>query len=367
MARYCRALIEEIRHEGRNWRGERVSTVFLGGGTPSVIPPARMGEVLDALCAAFAIDGEAEFTSEANPGTLTVDWLSCVKAHGLNRLSLGVQAVQEPLLRSLGRIHTFRQAQEAFDMARKAGITNLNADLMFALPGQSLEDYRESIQAVCAMEPKHISAYSLIVEEGTPLCREVEAGRVQPPDDDAAADFYQLGLETLDALGYHQYEISNFAMEGFACRHNIGYWQGAWYLGLGVSAHGMLPAEMRATAVPTAELGAAYIRRANTSDMAAYVSALLEGALPPRETQAILRDEAMFEAIMLGLRMNRGVDAAAFQRRFGVTLEAAYAVPLRSLVQDGIGGWDAQSQRFALTPRGMLVQNEALLRFMNKC
>lgn len=357
MLAYCRALEKEIAMEGEKWRGMEISTIFLGGGTPSVIPPKAMEKVLRTLTTSFNIQKDAEFTSEANPGTLREDWLECVQFYGLNRLSLGVQAAQDGLLLSLGRIHTFIQAQEAVHMARRAGIANLSVDLMFALPGQSLADYQESLEQVCELRPEHISAYSLIVEEGTPLYNKAETGQVQPPDDDAAADFYRLGLELLASKGYHQYEVSNFAREGFACRHNIGYWQGAYYLGLGVSAHSMLPpAEAAASAM--------YLRRANLNGMAAYVMALEAGDVPPRELTAISRKDAEFEAVMLGLRMNRGVDARAFEQRFGRTLDAAYGEALASLDRDGLGHWVSDTA-YALTPWGLLVENEALMRFMN--
>lgn len=359
MLAYCCALEKEIVMEAEKWRDMEVSTVFLGGGTPSLIPTKAMDRVLKMLTAAFHIQKDAEFTSEANPGTLREDWLDCVKAHGLNRLSLGIQAAQDELLLSLGRIHTFQQAEEAVQMARGAGITNLSADLMFALPGQSLSDYRESLEQVCQMEVQHISAYSLIVEEHTPLYDKVEKGRVQPPDDDAAADFYQLSLELLESKGYHQYEVSNFARNGVECRHNIGYWQGAYYLGLGVSAHSMLPQPPAEVAKDTV-----YLRRANLNNTAAYVAALETGSAPPRELTPVGREDARFEAVMLGLRMNQGVDASMFERRFGRTLDAAYGEAITSLTRDGLGRWISDTA-YALTPRGLLVENEVLMRFMN--
>lgn len=359
MLTYCLALEKEIAMEGEKWRGMQVSTVFLGGGTPSVIPPKAMEKVLHTLTTAFHVPKNAEFTSEANPGTLREDWLECMQFYGLNRLSLGVQAAQDGLLLSLGRIHTLMQAQEAVHMARRAGIANLSADLMFALPGQSLADYQESLERVCELRPEHISAYSLIVEEGTPLYTNVEAGKVQPPDDDAAADFYQLGLELLESKGYHQYEISNFARQGFECRHNIGYWQGIYYLGLGVSAHSMLP-----PSPGEAAKGIVHLRRANINSTADYVQALEAGDAPPRELMPISREDAEFEAVMLGLRMNRGVDAGVFEQRFGRKLDAAYGEALASLDRDGLGHWVSDTA-YALTPRGLLVENEALMRFMN--
>ena len=357
---YCRALICEIGREGVNWRDAQVRTVFLGGGTPSLLPPDALGAVLNALHKNFCIEPDAEFTSEANPGTLTMPWLEQAVSQGVDRLSLGVQAAQDRLLKALGRIHTFREAEEAFRLAKEAGIENLNADLMFALPGQTRQDYRETIDRVCALGPKHISAYSLILEEGTPLYREAAAGRISVPDDDAAAEMYLLGREELEKRGFRQYEISNFAKEGFSCRHNMGYWQGAWYLGLGVSAHSMLPPDEKQKAV-----GVMRVRRANANDRNAYIQALLEGRPAPGEACPICQKEAMFEAMMLGLRMNEGVSGRAFESLFGSDMARVYGSRLDGLVLDGLGKW-LPGGSFALTERGMLLQNQALLRLMEE-
>lgn len=358
MLAYCRALGRELLLAGQAWPEAVVSTVYFGGGTPSIVPARGMALVLNALHQAFRLEPGVEFSSEANPGTLTEDWLEAVMKGGLNRLSLGVQAAQDRLLRSLGRIHTFQQAQEAFAMAKKAGIKNLNADLMFGLPGQSPADYRESLQAINALEPAHLSAYSLIVEEHTPLYRRVQAGQLTVPDDDAAADCYQRGLETLAGLGYRQYEISNFAKPGFECRHNIGYWQGAWYLGLGLNAHSMLP-----PAEAEAAQGALRVRKANTDDLNVYMEALEAGRPAPAQRQSIGEKEAMFETMMLGLRMNAGVLNQTFEATFARSVRQVYGSRLDALQKDGLGLWTKEGG-FRLTPRGLLLQNEALLRLM---
>lgn len=225
MERYAAALRRELRLAGRKFPDAEVSTVYLGGGTPSILPVDLMDSVLDTLRSVFSLQSGAEFTSEANPGTLTPEWLERVQRYGVNRLSMGVQAAQDELLRSLGRVHTFRQVEEAFQMAREMGIPRLSADLMFALPGQTLSDFRESLARTAALGAGHLSAYSLIVEDGTPLAQKAASGAVRIPDEDEAADFYQLGLQELSRLGYCQYEISNFARPGEECRHNVGYWR----------------------------------------------------------------------------------------------------------------------------------------------
>lgn len=359
MERYTAALCREIVQAGREYPGAEVSTVYLGGGTPSILPPDLMASVLESLRIAFSFQPNVEFSSEANPGTLTPEWLECVRRHGVNRLSMGVQAVQDELLRSLGRVHTFRQAEEAFQLAREAGFSRLSADLMFALPGQSLSDFRESIHRAAALGAEHISAYSLIVEEGTPLASRAASGAVRIPDEDEAADFYQLGLQELSCLGYQQYEISNFARPGAECLHNIGYWQGAYYLGLGVSAHSLLPARDEEK-----ETGAFYIRASNFSNTADYCRAMEEKDTAAESRQPISRKEAMFEAMILGLRMNSGISGTDFQRRFGTSIRSVYEAPLEQAVQNGLGLWTADGG-YRLTAKGLLLENAVAVELMD--
>ena len=380
MERYTAALCREIVQAGREYPNAEISTVYLGGGTPSILPPDLMASVLESLHIAFSFQPNVEFSSEANPGTLTPEWLECVRRHGVNRLSMGVQAVQDELLRSLGRVHTFLQAEEAFQLAREAGFSRLSADLMFALPGQSLSDFRESIHRAAALGAEHISAYSLIVEEGTPLASRAASGAVRIPDEDEAADFYQLGLQELSCLGYQQYEISNFAKPGRESRHNLVYWHGEEYLGfgpgahsfyrgkrfyyprslgLGVSAHSLLPARDEEK-----ETGAFYIRAANFSNTADYCRAMEEKDTAAESRQPISRKEAMFEAMMLGLRMNSGISGTDFQRRFGTSIRSVYEAPLEQAVQNGLGLWTADGG-YRLTTKGLLLENAVAVELMD--
>jgi len=337
----------------RKYAGMKVNTVFLGGGTPSLVPVNLMSDVLDALHSSFDILPDAEFTSEANPGTLTKEWLDMAMERGLNRLSLGVQAAQDSLLRFIGRIHTFEEAQQAVRLARSCGIQNLNLDAMFGLPGQTQQDYLDTLDAFAALDAEHISAYSLILEEGTPLHAQVREGKIRLPDEDETAEMYEAGIAKLDSLGYERYEVSNFARPGYACRHNIGYWQGAWYLGLGVAAHSMLPPDEQQRAQ-----GAVRVRIANDTDVHSYIKGTLAA-----DTQLILPDEAMFESMMLGLRTTQGVNEALFARQHGVSLRSRYGMQLNQLEHDGLGLWKDGS--FALTPRGIAIENEILMRLMD--
>ena len=318
-----------------------------------MVPAKDMAGVLDALRKSFDILPDAEFTSEANPGTLTAEWLDMATEHGLNRLSLGVQAAQDPLLKTLGRIHTFEEAQQAVRLAKAHGIQNLNLDAMFGLPNQTHQDYLNTLQAFVDLDPQHISAYSLILEEGTPLFKAVQEGHLRLPSEDETAQMYDDGIDFLQKSGFERYEVSNFARPGYACRHNLGYWQGAWYLGLGVAAHSMLP--------PSEEQrlqGAVRVRVANDTDVHAYIKGTLA-----QETQLILPDEAMFESMMLGLRTTCGVNEQQFEQQHGVPLRSRYGAQLASLVCDGLALW--RDGFFALTPRGIAIENEVLMRLMD--
>ena len=354
IAAYCEALKKEIRLMARKYPAAQVTTVFLGGGTPTLVPADDMAGVLDELRSAFRILPDAEFTSEGNPGTLTKEWLDMAVRRGLNRLSLGVQAGQDHLLKAIGRIHTVQEAENAVRLARECGIRSLNLDAMFGLPGQTEQDYLQTLEMFQSWGADHISAYSLILEEGTPLYRLVGDGKVRLPEEDDTAAMYEHGIEWLEKAGYRRYEVSNFARPGFECRHNIGYWQGEWYLGLGVAAHSMLPPE---------QTGAFCLRRGNGCDVQAYICAVQTGQEAPAESmETITKDESMFEAVMLGLRMVDGVDAQRFEERYGMALQERYGRQLESLVNEGLGFW--KEERFALTPRGIEVQNDVLMRFM---
>jgi len=339
---------------GARYRDAKISTVFLGGGTPTLVPPELMDGVLDELRSSFSLLPDAEFTTEGNPGTITGRWLDMALAHGVNRLSLGVQAAQDQLLQGIGRIHTIADAEAAVMLARRHGVKNLNLDAMFGLPGQTEQDYIDTLQTFRDWGADHISAYSLILEEGTPLYRLVNAGHVELPDEDETAAMYERGIEWLQNAGYRRYEVSNFARPGMECRHNIGYWQGALYLGLGVAAHSMLP---------TSEAGMFCLRKGNAADVQAYIRALQCGEEAPTDgVDLITPEDAMFETMMLGLRTTDGVDEQQFEKRYGVPLQYRYGSQLDSLVRDGLGLW--KDGRFALTARGIEIQNDVLMRFM---
>ena len=236
MPRYVDALLLEAAELSKQYGHPAMETVFIGGGTPSLLPAPLMAKLLTGLRDHFDIPAGIEFTSEANPGTLTEDWLRVATEGGVNRLSLGMQSCQPALLKMLGRIHDFPQVADSVSLARQAGITNVNLDLMFGLPGQTAAMWRDTLDKALSLHPEHLSCYGLIPEDGTPLKADLDAGRLILPDEDDERRMYDDALTLLAEHGYKQYEISNFAKPGHECRHNLGYWRQVPYLGLGASA-----------------------------------------------------------------------------------------------------------------------------------
>ena len=350
MGAYVAALLTEAEAMAANTKGAPIETVFIGGGTPSILPAPLLTRLLAGLRQHYNIPEGIEFTSEANPGTLTEAWLEAAMSGGVNRLSMGMQAAQPDLLRTLGRIHDQQAVEESVLLARKMGIRNLSADLMFGLPGQTADMWRESLDAALSLSPEHLSCYGLIPEDGTPLKRDLDADRLVLPDEDAEREMYDDTLRILSEHGYEQYEISNFAKPGRECRHNIGYWTRVPYIGLGASA---------ASYLETASGG---LRLTNPAGIRDYISMAQDKAWRRRERTSLLPEDARFESLMLGLRMTRGVSEADFAAMHGMTLDAYCGDVLRS--QEKRGLLLHQEGRWALTRRGMDVQNALLVEIM---
>ncbi len=326
-----------------------METFFLGGGTPSLLPAPLLQRLLEGLHTEYAFAADAECTSEANPGTLTAEWLDAAITGGINRLSLGMQAYQPELLRTLGRIHDHTQVVQSAEMARRAGIRSVSLDLMFGLPGQTPEMWHETLEKALALEPQHLSCYGLIPEEGTPLKRDLDAGRLTLPGEDDERRMYDDALETLAKHGFRQYEISNFALPGYECRHNIGYWRQVPYIGLGASAASMLPQE------------GGSLRTANPPDIAGYMDMVSAQDWSRRENTPVSPADARFETLMLGLRMTEGVSVARFAQMHGISLDTYCGDVLRSLEQRGLL---AHTDCWRLTRRGMDVQNAILVEIL---
>ena len=350
---YVRLLLKEAENRIREFTGP-VHTVFIGGGTPSLLPPDLLSLLASSLFSSLPSVAVQEFTVEANPGTVTRSWIEAARNAGVNRLSLGMQAFQPELLTLLGRIHSYSDVEETVRLAREYGFTNLNLDLMFGIPGQSLASWKETLEAALALEPVHISAYGLIPEENTPLSRDLESGRLSLPDPDLEREMYDLALSMLSACGLRQYEVSNFALPGYECRHNIGYWKQVPYVGLGISAASMQILQSGAS-------GMVCGRRTNPSGFSAYENMVI-GKGGPAEDVTVSPAEARFETLMLGLRMNEGVRESDFERLHGVSLGQVYGEKLKSLEAGGL--LVCEDHCWKLTRRGFDIQNAILVELM---
>ncbi len=338
--RYRSALEQEIALSRAKFSDARVKTVFFGGGTPTILPAEDLCAILDAIRTAFPVEPDAEISIECNPKTIGFEGLQKLRQAGFNRLSIGLQATQNDLLKRIGRVHSFEEFLATYSAARDAGFANINVDLMHGLPGQTQADYLDAIRTVAALEPTHVSAYSLILEEGTPLYDDVTAGRETLPDPDATADMEDAGMALLTELGYRRYEVSNFAKPGFECRHNLIYWHNEPYLGLGVAAHSSM-----------VENGF-WVRFSNESSIPAYLKKLEKGKLPRAERIITNTFEQMFESVMLGLRLVEGIDRKAFFDRFGCDVIETYREAYDK--NDRFGFWDHSDPAcLRLTPLGM--------------
>ena len=344
---YAERLMEEIKTASAGFRDTTVTSVFVGGGTPSILEAEDMVQILETLKESFCIAEHAEISMEANPGTVTEKKLQDYKKAGINRLSFGLQSADDQELMALGRIHTYEEFLESYRMARACGFTNINVDLMSALPGQTVESWLDTLKKVAALEPEHISAYSLIIEEGTPFFEKYgeDRGEGLLPDEDAERDMYHLTKTVLKDLGYERYEISNYAKKGYECRHNIGYWTGVPYLGLGLGASSYING----------------CRFCNTLDLEEYLS----GDGFKRYDEIMLTEQDMQEEyFFVGLRMTEGVSLKGFRDRFGVDAAEVYPGLLEKIINSGGAG--TVGDNFRLTEYGMDVSNYIMAQFLQE-
>jgi len=323
-------------------------TVYFGGGTPTVLGPDRLNRLLAAIRSRFPVAGDAEITTEANPGTVTGDDFARLRKGGFNRVSLGVQSFRPETLAALGRIHSVGDVRATYRDARKAGFASVGIDLIFGNPGQSEVEWQEDLDRAVTFLPDHVSAYALTPEPGTPIHAAIGCGGIALPDDDAVARMYAATRETMRAAGYRHYEISNFSRPGKECRHNLKYWRRDGYLGLGPSAHGLLfPGE-------SAPFG---LRTANPPSLPDYVRALGEGRPSWDSTVACGREDAWKESLIFGLRTAEGVSPSSIENRNGPPPE-----PVRGAVENlvGSGVLLREGDRLRLPERHWFVSNEAL-------
>ena len=351
--KYVELLLKEADNR-KNEFTEEIQTMFIGGGTPSLLTPEQLIHLTAGLFARLPAGKLNEFTIEANPGTITEQWLSAAAKAGMNRLSLGMQAFQPELLAALGRIHQYHEVADSVKLARNYGIENINIDLIFGIPGQTLDQWKETLKAALALDPVHISAYGLIPEENTPMNEDLESGFLTLPDPDLEREMYDTAISELSRYGMRQYEVSNFARPGYECRHNIGYWKQIPYTGLGVSAASM-------EILQQGKEGMICRRRTNPYNLAAYEHMVNNSGKPDEET-LILSAESRFETLMLGLRMNEGIDEKEFEKMHGTSLDMIYGEKLRKLELQGL--LTHSGQAWKLTRRGFDIQNSILVEFM---
>ena len=371
---YVEALLREIRFFGERSSDYVVSTIYIGGGTPSWLDEALMAKIMEEITHRFLLAKDAEITIECNPGTVTERKFQTYKKIGINRLSIGLQSVNEKELQLLGRVHTFDQFLKTYELARKTGFTNINVDLMSSLPGQTPKTFANTLQQVIRLHPEHISAYSLIIEKGTPFYETYKFDAVKQragmqteflPTEDEEYEIGKLTQVVLEKAGYHRYEVSNYAREGYVCRHNIGYWRRTNYLGMGLGAASLLE----------------NIRYTNTSDLYHYIeeSVDIKNVMVPvtlanqttvsvpatnlsDTVDVIERNAQMEEFMFLGLRMMEGVSKKMFYQNFLVPMETYYQSSLEKCIREGL--IEENGDRYCLTDFGIDVSNRVFAEFI---
>ena len=344
MEKWHGTVIEKMRKDlteaGIRLNHIRPTTVFVGGGTPSILEPELFEKLMTTARECFPWEDDAEVTVEMNPGTVTDAFLDVSARIGVNRVSLGAQSADDRLLKSLGRIHTAEDTRTAVQMLKQHGLRNFNLDMMIGLPSQTVDDVAQTLKEFLALEPAHLSCYSLILEEGTPMYDRATRGIIDLLDEDTERRMYHESRDFLEAHGFHQYEISNFAKDGHICRHNLDCWRREEYLGIGVAAASFL--------------GSRRIKNPET------VSAYLSDQEP--EITVLSKEDEEFESVMLGLRLTEGLSKNDFYARHNVRLTEKYGDIIKKLTEQGLLEWNGEYLR--CTERGMDIQNDVLTEFM---
>lgn len=341
---YVEKLIEEIQAHGASDLAceSELTTIFFGGGTPSILSGSQIKGIMEVVKTNFSVTKEAEISMEANPGTVTREKLEMYSEAGVNRISFGLQSTNNEELKLLGRIHTYEEFQESYQMARAAGFDNINVDLISAIPKQTLESWEESLKKVLALEPEHISAYSLIVEEGTPFYEKygegAECEELLPSEEDERK-MYHRTEELLEEAGYYRYEISNYAKPGRECRHNLGYWERKNYLGIGLGASSLIDD----------------VRYRNTECLEDYIQFSCELDQIQKAREILSKEEQMEEFIFLGLRKVEGISKKLFQDTFGKTLEQCYGIGIERMKSEQL--LEEVNGMLRLTKKGIDVSN----------
>ena len=343
---YVNALVAELVYNAVEYSEYEIATIFVGGGTPTVLPPKLLGIVLDTVLNKYNVRSDAEITVEANPGTVNAQIFKELKSMSINRISFGVQAWQNSLLTSLGRIHDNETFILNFNEAREIGFKNISCDLMFSLSNQNLLHWEETLEKIMLLNPEHISAYSLIIEDGTPFKEMYEKGMLKATDEALDREMYYLAKEMLQDKGYNQYEISNFAKQGFESRHNIVYWSTKEYLGFGLGAHSYVRGE----------------RFHNTYSVANYINAKGNKSKLIEEFEILSKEEKMEEFMFMGLRMTNGISISEFEKRFKIDVKDIYKDSIQYLIEQKL--LYINNDILALTDKGIDVSNFVFEKFI---
>ncbi|MGO4887244.1 radical SAM family heme chaperone HemW [Anaerobacillus sp. MEB173] len=324
-----------------------ITSIYIGGGTPTALDSDQLSRLLKVVNQNFLIKGEhIEYTVEVNPGTVDEEKLTVLKEAGVNRLSIGVQAFQDELLQTIGRIHRASDVYKTIELARKAGFNNLSLDLMFGLPGQTEEMFKETLQTAFSLSVEHFSAYSLKVEEKTVFYHLQRKGKLSLPPEDEEVKMYELLIEEMDKYGYAQYEISNFAKKGFESQHNLTYWNNDEYYGLGAGAHGYVDG----------------VRHVNAGPVTHYIKHIEDGNFPYIDIHEVTKSEKMEEEMFMGLRKLSGICKTDFHRRFGLSLESVFGTQVKKLQEQGL--LCDKGDRVFLTKKGIMLGNEVFEKFI---
>ncbi|MCC3863293.1 radical SAM family heme chaperone HemW [Terrisporobacter petrolearius] len=344
--KYLNALQKEMKFYKEEARGKEIDTIFIGGGTPSILNQDEIKFLFDNIKNNFNIKNNAEITMECNPGTLTLNKLKTMKECGVNRLSIGLQAVQNKHLEYIGRIHTYEEFEENYYQAKKVGFENINIDLMYALPNQSKKDWIESLEKIVKLNPTHISAYSLILEEDTELFKMYERKEFELLDEETDIEMYEYTIKYLKSYGYNQYEISNYAKEEFECKHNILYWKCENYIGLGASASGYLNET----------------RYNNLCELKKYENTINTGRKPIEWEEKLSIKDKVEESIFLGLRMNEGIKFMDFYEKYNIDFEEVYEKEINKLNKMKL--IEISDKGMILTQKGREISNSVFVEFI---
>lgn len=345
---YVAALCREIAWQGGFFSQERVETIYIGGGTPTILTTEDLVKIINCVYTNFKMESNIEFSIESNPGTVNIEKMTILRQLGVNRISLGVQSFSDAILRQLGRIHTAKEAETALHIIRQAGFENINIDLMYGLPGQSLANFQYSLLKAIASGAEHISAYGLKIEENTPFAQMYEQGKLRLPDEDAEQKMFDLVIQLLPQKGFHRYEISNYAKVGYECQHNFRYWKWMPYLGIGAAGHSFIENE----------------RFANTENVSQYIQLVQKGILPIASREKLDARTAMAEFAFLSLRTTAGISYSEFEKRFDCAFNDQYGLLVEKLVDRNL--LEKTEQGACLSSLGLKYGNIVFAEFLQE-